>query len=676
MITSARPLPICQIIKGNTKQKYKKTVWCRAGQEELITHKSWVSLKLIITWCQKILQKKPILYVPEYFCYGVLHQIEEDAELAFYPITEMLTVNMEQVIRMAREKKPDILLAVHYFGRIQGMNEIKVFCKKYDTILIEDAAHVLYPQKGVGISGDFTLYSPWKSCGFPDGAALIINEKGVKGKSSKEVRTELGEINRKFADYPKLAVWRWKIKKILQKVIPHELYQLCGYKRKTDYEKEEPFCVSSYSFGMMINHSDQNLRELGEKKKRNAKILYDYLSERYNVSPFTDYECDVPYALTVRLESGRAKERLKKDIGRIGRIIDDWPDLYPKLPKDSNAKKLKQDMLLIAVHDGITFRRVKRKLKIHGLDGDFNSLKGVCITEISKEEYEIYSDEYTGILPLVQSIQYSHAKSVAQGWKASFYKVSIDHKMAAFFLTLNKYGIIYRLNRGPVLFEKEKVRLVYGAIRNFFSKKLGVLYLAPNMEQTGANMIMLMESAYQWRGDYFSTGFIDLAVSEDGLRKNLDSKWRNQLKAAEKRDCDIRTVDDTLEFYRLLEMHKQDKKDRGYRDSGDEITEALFHSGVISILEAQNGQNETISFVMTVRHGKTATYLIGWTNEEGYKANMNRLLLWKAILMHKKEGCLWFDLGGIDFIHTPGIADFKMGTKCQFFVYAGEFWGI
>ena len=90
-------------------------------------------------------------------------------------------------------------------------------------------------------------------------------------------------------------------------------------------------------------------------------------------------------------------------------------------------------------------------------------------------------------------------------------------------------------------------------------------------------------------------------------------------------------------------------------------------------LVVKDEAGEVISFIMTAIHEKTATYYIGWSNSEGYKCNASRLLLWASIRNAKENGIEWFDLGGIDFVNTKGIAEFKKGSGCQIYEYIGEF---
>ena len=105
------------------------------------------------------------------------------------------------------------------------------------------------------------------------------------------------------------------------------------------------------------------------------------------------------------------------------------------------------------------------------------------------------------------------------------------------------------------------------------------------------------------------------------------------------------------------------------------MTRALICQQALCGYFVAESDDSTLAFIMVALHGTSATYYIGWNSEKGYQLNLNKLLLWEAIRDLKKRGFRWFDLGGIDFVHTQGIAEFKMGTGCEYYELSGEFVG-
>ncbi len=86
-------------------------------------------------------------------------------------------------------------------------------------------------------------------------------------------------------------------------------------------------------------------------------------------------------------------------------------------------------------------------------------------------------------------------------------------------------------------------------------------------------------------------------------------------------------------------------------------------------------ESEPVAGITVVRHGTSATYLLGWNGPMGRKANANNLLLWSAVRLLKSEGCRWFDLGGLDPWNMPGITEFKRGTRGREYRLVGEYLG-
>src|SRR5690606_952010 len=69
-----------------------------------------------------------------------------------------------------------------------------------------------------------------------------------------------------------------------------------------------------------------------------------------------------------------------------------------------------------------------------------------------------------------------------------------------------------------------------------------------------------------------------------------------------------------------------------------------------------------IAFTVCLAHGRSATYLIGWSSEAGRETGAHTLLLWETLLRLKNKGIKEFDLGGIsNDEQAAGIKTFKEG---------------
>jgi lipid II:glycine glycyltransferase (peptidoglycan interpeptide bridge formation enzyme) len=72
-------------------------------------------------------------------------------------------------------------------------------------------------------------------------------------------------------------------------------------------------------------------------------------------------------------------------------------------------------------------------------------------------------------------------------------------------------------------------------------------------------------------------------------------------------------------------------------------------------------------------HAPAATYLVGWNGDAGRQLKANQFLLWHTVLWLRRNGIRWFDLGGIDEVRLPGIADFKLGMGGTRVELVGEY---
>ena len=89
-----------------------------------------------------------------------------------------------------------------------------------------------------------------------------------------------------------------------------------------------------------------------------------------------------------------------------------------------------------------------------------------------------------------------------------------------------------------------------------------------------------------------------------------------------------------------------------------------------------NNSEEYLGILVSIEHGDTAIYLIGATTDKGRKYQSNYVLLWEAILEAGRNGCRWFDIGGLNETTPKGIAHFKKGIQAHPYALIGEWRGF
>ena len=162
----------------------------------------------------------------------------------------------------------------------------------------------------------------------------------------------------------------------------------------------------------------------------------------------------------------------------------------------------------------------------------------------------------------------------------------------------------------------------------------------------------------------YNTIWLNLDSSEDNLRQKLEGNWRNGLVKAEKQHLKIRVHNDRKTIEWIIDIYEALRKKRRFGGASAALLRAAYQCVTdrcdFLVLKASR-QREPVAAIMLVRHGKSATYMIGWNNEVGRQTNANALLLWKGLLALKNENVNCFDLGGVDTRSLPGIARFKLG---------------
>lgn len=175
----------------------------------------------------------------------------------------------------------------------------------------------------------------------------------------------------------------------------------------------------------------------------------------------------------------------------------------------------------------------------------------------------------------------------------------------------------------------------------------------------------------------YSTARIDLTRSLDTLRAGLKKKWRNRLNAAEKSDLRIAaSTGARAKIGWLLEKEDAQRAARRYQAHPTklvaEIQRARGAAPAVTLLRADCGRHP-VAGMLFLRHGRGATYHIGWSSPEGKELGAHNRLMWAAIERLKAEGATEIDMGGIDTERGAGLARFKLGAGAEPMTLCGAY---
>lgn len=643
------------------KTNNSTSIWCQKNQKEVLTYKTWVSMHLICKWFATLNGRKPVVFVPKFYCHDMIFKISNDAEFVYYEIKEDFVPDYKNCKELVKEGRSDIFVFVHYFGMELDANDARVFCKNNNCILIEDAVHVLWSAGRTGKFGDFVLYSPWEFLELPDGANLLINSDGPNKLDVESVFNEITILNEQLSEACK-SIFKWKMKKFVQLMISDSNEKNAD--EITTLHIERAVKISKYAKKRLLNCSLKEILVLGDKKRFNALVIEDLLKKKYGISSLQVN--GIPYSVPFFVGDDEGNNALS-ELEKMGYR---WPVIDNNIGSIDRATSVKTALIHIPIHYGLNPNCIHKRV---GIDAQRAKEYNLLIKEISKNDYDEAFQTAIVPIPLLQSSLYAGVKAETQGWRPKYWGVYDENKKVAQFLTLSKHSIIFRINRGPIILDPVYIDDIIRLIKDEFGSFGKLLFWAPELEQTGENINRFLSLKMRYRSSYYSTGYICLQEDEKCILSKMDSKWRNSLKSSMRIDFIIEQVEENSGFEQMLNLHIEDKKSRQYADSGDETTKKLFKSGKLKVLCVRNNEGVVISFIMIATHYRTATYYIGWSNEEGYRTNANRRLLWEALVRLKADGYLWFDMGGIDFIDTKGVADFKMGIGCHYLRLVGEY---
>jgi hypothetical protein len=174
----------------------------------------------------------------------------------------------------------------------------------------------------------------------------------------------------------------------------------------------------------------------------------------------------------------------------------------------------------------------------------------------------------------------------------------------------------------------------------------------------------------------YTTFWLDLTKDEESLRAGLEQKWRNRLNKAEQEGAMLEWDETGAAIPWVKAIYATDKAARGYAGIPPDLFERYapllaLEKNLLIGRAVYNGAPE--AFVVLVSHGRSATYLMGWSSDIGREKGAHNLLLWQGALSLKTKGIKELDLGGINDDAAKGIKDFKQGLGGQKISYLGPY---
>ena len=285
----------------------------------------------------------------------------------------------------------------------------------------------------------------------------------------------------------------------------------------------------------------------------------------------------------------------------------------------------------------------------------------------------------------MQFSSYAEAKKSNQGWNIEWHAIKINKKIISIYQSLNKdlLGFKFvRINRGPIPFDEFDYEIKFQILKNikdkYNLKKKCILLITPELNKNPQNIGLMKLLNYKYASKkYWESSFVDFSLSLEELRKNLNSKWRNQLKKSESYNIKIKIGNESKSFEWLLSNYRKLMKNNKFQGPNPNLYQYIFDNYKNNLLLFQAFKdNAPIAGQMFFLHGNTSTYLVGYNSINGRQNYAHNYLIWNAISYLKKSNYNFLDLGGIDNLNTPGIAKFKNGVNGENFGLIGDWISI
>lgn len=679
-----------------------------------LSRSAW-SLALIALWRQSRAPALPLtVWLPDYFCNSSLLALRQTgAKLVFYPLTAELLPDMPACRLLADANKPDLFVLVHYFGQPTRTAAARDFCGHHSAWLIEDAAHALRPVDGVGDSGDFVMYSPHKNLPMPDGAVLVVRPNGPASFAASGLASfglpmhwagQLRNLQQRMGgavSNVRAQPYVWLAKRVLQKLGLRTLRRVkLPFAEPLDLgESVTPLITPTYSdlAKRLLTGLISGLGDVTRQRQRH-QLLWDasLVSERPQFSDAVSVSAAersinrawTPYLGAYRFDDAATAQFRFDQWQQAGLPVTTWPDLPPEVMKNpqdhANALHVRHTRFYLPVHQSLSARGM---LKQRHPEKSGSAEAGLRLVwgGVPRSQWQQWVTQI-GQSNLLQSWAYGVAKSDKAGWQVRhgvFYRANEPFAMVQV-LQKRVAGVVLvsRINRGPLFFslpEAQEARAVWAQLGSLGSLWRGkVLAAAPALGLTGSNLRMMDDLGYrQFSPKAWESVWVDLRISLASLRQKLDGKWRNVLAFSEKADLKLEAGGDDQLFDWMMARYRELMRDKNFSGMPVDLLLALrkqlpAESRLIVMRAVHDAQ--AVAGICLVCHGSAATYLLGWNGPEGRKLKANQYLLWQAVVYLKQAGLDWFDLGGLDEDHTPGIAAFKLGLRGERYELVGEYW--
>jgi lipid II:glycine glycyltransferase (peptidoglycan interpeptide bridge formation enzyme) len=533
----------------------------------------------------------------------------------------------------------------------------------------------------------------------PDGAVLVVRKDGPAALAAQvdwlrlldEVMDDMLCGGRSFDR----AIAVWLVKRLLQRLGIRARHRQPAFALEVQATSafDSPPRMSAVSKRLLV----QELSHLPKYAAHRVHCASEWARMIRGIFPAEVCEIVLtsqsPYLACVRASDQAAAESLYARLHAAGVPVSTWPDLPPEVAAVADhavAHRLRHTRLYLPVHQSVAAGQIT---------ACGNRLRDVTLSSWrlrqidSKKEWE---DLWLGCRrkSLPQTWEYGSAKAMAEGWQVQRFVVTDDNDLpTGLFQVLVKglpiLGGVARVNRGPLMLRDEyddsnhlALHAIAVLVRESRRHRWWMMQIAPLLPPgDGAEEALRAMGFRRQPLCPMDSAVLSLEQSDDKLMMGLNGKWRNCLRKGQKLGVMVKLDGGGRESFQwLLDFYRTQQREKRFDGTSDRMLRALAanqsQSFKFNIFIAMDGsgasQASMLGVLVALQFGDVSEYLIGATNERGRANQANSVLLWEAILDAKRNGCRWFDVGGLAERTPKGIAKFKKGLNPEPYAVIGE----
>ena len=245
--------------------------------------------------------------VPAFHCRTVVEPVLQfGCQIVFYNVHRDGSVDLED-IHQKIDSQTKAVIAIHYFGVPQAVEQLQALCQHYSLFLIEDCAHILMGEINgaqIGSFGDVSIFS-WRKF-FPvyDGGILVRNQG-----SSQAVDIPWDKIN------------GWFQLKIMKNLLEKSFRDRARQKK--------PALLLAESF------SNELLGPLGIEKNSRAHVQSDTQKVEFDMSQVNWPMSRWSQSILKKIDLPSVIQKRKAHSGVMWRAIQSFSDIAPWDPTEA-----------------------------------------------------------------------------------------------------------------------------------------------------------------------------------------------------------------------------------------------------------------------------------------------------------------------------------------------------